>query len=283
MPANLPAEWYSIERKYLEAKTIDEKIFWLEKLISATPKHKGTENLLANLRKRLAKLKELKEKKMKKVGKSFFEFKKSGDVIVCFLGIANSGKSYIINKIANSNLESTDLPFETKIPKSIMKLEDGVLFQLVEIPSTFQNEFLQIARISDFNFFVLDTSKDIEFQEKVIKNLKKKGIKFEILKNKGGEMFEIENSLISVDKILKYVWEKLNKIRVFTKPPGKEISERAILLKKGSKVIDVLKEINEELTKKFKFAKIVRNGKIIKVGLDFTLEDKDIIEIRTSI
>jgi ribosome-interacting GTPase 1 len=283
MPANLPAEWYSIERKYLEAKTIDEKIFWLEKLISATPKHKGTENLLANLRKRLAKLRELKERRKKKVGKPFFEFKKEGDIMVCFLGVANSGKSYIINKIANSNLESTDVPFETKIPKSIMKLEDGVLFQLVEIPSTFQNEFLQIARISNFNFFILDTSKDIEFQEKIMKDLEEKGIKFEILKNKRSETFEIENSSISADKILKYVWEKLNKIRVFTKPPGKEISERAIVLKKGSKVVDVLREINEELVKKFKFAKIIRNGKTIKVGLDFVLEDKDIIEIRISI
>ena len=283
MPANLPAEWYAIEKKYLEAKTLDEKIFWLEKLISVTPKHKGTEKLLANLRKRLSKLKNLKEEKKRKVGRQFFEFKKEGDIVVCFLGVANSGKSYLINKITNSNLESSEVPYETKLPKSVMKLQDGILFQLVEIPSSLENKFLQIARISDFNFFILDLTQDIEFQLNIINELKEKGIKFEILKNEKREKFKIENEEIESDKILEYVWNKLNKIRVFTKPPGKSVENKAIILERGSKVIDVIKKINKEFIKNFKFAKIIRNGKTTKVGLDFILEDKDIIEIRTSI
>jgi ribosome-interacting GTPase 1 len=283
MPANLPAEWYAIEKKYLEAKTLDEKIFWLEKLISVTPKHKGTEKLLANLRKRLSKLKNLKEEKKRKVGRQFFEFKKEGDIVVCFLGVANSGKSYLINKITNSNLESSEVPYETKLPKSVMKLQDGILFQLVEIPSSLENKFLQIARISDFNFFILDLTQDIEFQLNIINELKEKGIKFEILKNEKREKFKIENEEIESDKILEYVWNKLNKIRVFTKPPGKSIENKAIILERGSKVIDVIKKINKDFVKNFKFAKIIRNGKTTKVGLDFILEDKDIIEIRTSI
>jgi ribosome-interacting GTPase 1 len=283
MPANLPAEWYAIEKKYLEAKTLDEKIFWLEKLISVTPKHKGTEKLLANLRKRLSKLKNLKEEKKRKVGSQFFEFKKEGDIVVCFLGVANSGKSYLINKITNSNLESSEVPYETKLPKSVMKLQDGILFQLVEIPSSLENKFLQIARISDFNFFILDLAQDIEFQLNIINELKEKGIKFEILKNEKREKFKIENEEIESDKILEYVWNKLNKIRVFTKPPGKSVENKAIILERGSKVIDVIKKINKEFIKNFKFAKIIRNGRTTKVGLDFILEDKDIIEIRTSI
>lgn len=280
MPANLPAEWYATERKYLEAKTIEEKIMWLEKLISLTPKHKGTENLLAELRRRLAKLKKYAEKQKKKTSKPLFEFKKEGDILISFLGVANSGKSYIINKIANSSLESTEKPFETQIPKNFVVIKEGVAFQLVEIPSTFQNEFLFIPRISEFNIFVYDLSQSIEIQEEVMKNLREKGINFLVLKNFKSEIFELEGQKIKLDELLKIIWNKSNKIRVFTKPPNKQVEEKAIVLEKGSRVLDAIEEINEKLVDKVKYVKIIRRNEIKKVGLNFELEDGDIIEIK---
>ncbi|MEM0481063.1 MAG: TGS domain-containing protein [Candidatus Aenigmatarchaeota archaeon] len=283
MPANLPAEWYATERKYLEAKTIEEKIMWLEKLISLTPKHKGTENLLAELRRRLAKLKKYAEKQKKKTSKPLFEFKKEGDILISFLGVANSGKSYIINKIANSSLESTEKPFETQIPKNFVVIKEGVAFQLVEIPSTFQNEFLFIPRISEFNIFVYDLSQSIEIQEEVMKNLREKGINFLVLKNFKSEIFELEGQKIKLDELLKIIWNKSNKIRVFTKPPNKQVEEKAIVLEKGSRVLDAIEEINEKLVDKVKYVKIIRRNEIKKVGLNFELEDGDIIEIKFSI
>jgi hypothetical protein len=45
MPTNLPREWSLIENEYREAKSLDEKIETLKRLISATPKNKATENL----------------------------------------------------------------------------------------------------------------------------------------------------------------------------------------------------------------------------------------------
>jgi len=55
MPTNVPPEYRKAEQAYREAKTVDEKIERLEKAISLLPKHKGTDQVLAELRRRLSK------------------------------------------------------------------------------------------------------------------------------------------------------------------------------------------------------------------------------------
>ncbi|MEM5830387.1 MAG: TGS domain-containing protein [Candidatus Aenigmatarchaeota archaeon] len=285
MPANLPAEWYAIEKKYLEAKTLEEKIFWLEKLIGKTPKHKGTENLLADLRKRLSKLKALLEKKSKKVGSSYTYFKKVGSIVVSILGIANSGKSYWLNKLCNTNLDSSEAEYETKEPKSGIFLLEGIEFQLVEIPSFFLDRHMWIPRISDANIFLISDALDLDAQLKVYEEIKNK---YEL-----NNLFLVINDVLKKDlkinalkmseheKVFSEIWKSLNKIRVFTKPPGKEVSDKALILDKNSTVLDAIREINESMIEKFKFCIVYRNGKEIRVGQNFVLEDKDIIEIRT--
>jgi len=57
MPTNLPPEAFEADRRYKEATTVSEKIKYLEEYISAIPKHKGTDRLRADLRKKLSKLK----------------------------------------------------------------------------------------------------------------------------------------------------------------------------------------------------------------------------------
>jgi ribosome-interacting GTPase 1 len=51
-------------QKVLEAKTKEEKLKALQEYLSAIPKHKGTENLVAQVRHQIAKLKkEIAEEK----------------------------------------------------------------------------------------------------------------------------------------------------------------------------------------------------------------------------
>ena len=57
MPTNLPPEAQELERLYRAAETVQEKISTLEDYISAIPKHKGTDHLRADLRRKLSKLK----------------------------------------------------------------------------------------------------------------------------------------------------------------------------------------------------------------------------------
>ena len=45
MPANLPAQYYEIERRFREeVETIEEKIACVEELLAVIPKHKGTDH-----------------------------------------------------------------------------------------------------------------------------------------------------------------------------------------------------------------------------------------------
>ena len=63
MPANLPPQYFEAEKAYRLAKTAPEKVEILEKMLAIMPKHKGTDHLRAELRRRIAKLTEASEKK----------------------------------------------------------------------------------------------------------------------------------------------------------------------------------------------------------------------------
>ena len=54
MPANLPPHYYIAEEKYRAARSPAEKVAALQGMLSATPKHKGTDHLRADLRAKVA-------------------------------------------------------------------------------------------------------------------------------------------------------------------------------------------------------------------------------------
>ena len=58
MPANLPPQYKDAEDRYRQAKTTPEKILALEEMPAIIPHHKGTDKLIAQLRKRLSQHKE---------------------------------------------------------------------------------------------------------------------------------------------------------------------------------------------------------------------------------
>ncbi len=78
--------------------------------------------------------------------------------------------------------------------------------------------------------------------------------------------------------------ELLGIIRVFTKPFGrKEPDEKALILERGSTVIDAAAKIHKSFVKTFKYAKIWSERlpySPMRVGKDFLLEDGDILEIK---
>ncbi len=56
MPANLTPVYYEAEKRFRAAKTVPEKITALEEMLAVMPKHKGTDHLKGDLRRRIAKL-----------------------------------------------------------------------------------------------------------------------------------------------------------------------------------------------------------------------------------
>src|SRR3989304_2216745 len=57
MPANLTPQYLDAEKRYRQAKQPTEKIRALEEMLAQIPKHKGTEKLQADIKRRIAKLK----------------------------------------------------------------------------------------------------------------------------------------------------------------------------------------------------------------------------------
>jgi hypothetical protein len=52
MPTNLPPDYFVVEKLYRQAETNEEKIAYLEQMLRIIPKHKGTDHLRADLRRR---------------------------------------------------------------------------------------------------------------------------------------------------------------------------------------------------------------------------------------
>jgi uncharacterized protein len=57
MPTNLPPDYFAAEKRYREAKPPPEKVACLEEMLAIMPKHKGTDKLRADLRKKISKFK----------------------------------------------------------------------------------------------------------------------------------------------------------------------------------------------------------------------------------
>jgi hypothetical protein len=80
---------------------------------------------------------------------------------------------------------------------------------------------------------------------------------------------------------LEQVLEILGLIRIYTKGHGSEVAERPILVGQESNILEVAKTIHKELAENFIYAKLWRAGEEIRVGRNFILNDKDVVEIRS--
>ncbi len=163
MPANLPPEYYAIERKYRLAKNPQEKIAIVRELLAIMPKHKGTEKLQAELRGRIAKLSREAQKKRVKRGFSY-HIRKEGAAQLVLLGPPNAGKSQILASLTNALSEVTPYPFATRRPLVGMMPFENISFQLVDTPSIapdFMEPWLpDIVRNTDLILLVVDLGEE---------------------------------------------------------------------------------------------------------------------------
>ncbi len=292
MPVNAGPEYYLAEKKYFQAKNKEEKIRALEEMIRTLPKHKGAHNLLAQLRKRLAILKEMKSGKTS--SKPKFSIRKEGAGQVCIVGLTNSGKSQLLSSLTNANVQVSDYPFTTSEPKVGMVDFKGVLIQLIEIPSTFDSDAISLLHGCDLILILLDPLKDTKMQlAEITGMLKDNGVKNRnilIVGNKSDiapkkELFQVSaKEGTGLEKLKEKIWEKLGMIRVYTKSPGKPRIVPPVTVPAGSTVKDIASHIHKDFLKTFKFARVFNNTKFSgqKVGLDYKLNDLDTIEIHTS-
>lgn len=174
MPTNLPPEYYEVEERYRAAKSVGEKIPLLEELISTVPKHKGTDKLRADLRRRLSKLKSASETK-KAVSRhvSPFVIDKEGAGQVVVIGPPNGGKSALVDALTNASPEVSVAPYSTWDPTPGMMLMEDVQIQLIDTPPLTREyvepEMLNLIRRADLVLLVVDlqTYPDQQLQEAI--------------------------------------------------------------------------------------------------------------------
>ena len=143
MPTNVTPQYAKAEEKYHQAQTISEKIKALENLIREAPGHKGAENLRAELRTKLAKLKEQLEREQKSAGgRSTYTLKKEGAATISIIGVTNSGKSTLLAQVTNATPKIAPYAYTTTQLEIGTFEYHGIKFQFVEIPAISEN-FLQ--------------------------------------------------------------------------------------------------------------------------------------------
>jgi ribosome-interacting GTPase 1 len=319
VPANLTPQYKEAEEVFRQARTPREKMEALEEMLRVIPKHKGTEKLRADLRKRLSKL-----RKKETTGPSrsqhrpFHQIDKegAGRVVVC--GPPNSGKSTLVDCLTRARPEVADYPFTTRVPVAGMMDFEDVQIQLIDTPplapATLEGWLLQMMVQCEVLLLLFDVNDPdlLEQTDYVLGLLSERGIpgpegpKLLVLAGQADRPGADENLQIweelfadrlqarpfsarderMVEELRGRLFQLLEVVRVYTKRPGHsaEADSAPFLLKRGATVIDAAACVHRDFASSFRFARIWRspdrNGQMI--DRHDPVQDRDLLEIHAS-
>ena len=134
VPANLTPEYFKAEQWFRTAATNEEKILALEHMLAVMPKHKGTDHLKADLRRKLSKLKETPAKKAGAKHVDIFHIPRTGAGQIVLLGTPNCGKSSVVAALTNAKVNTAEFPFATSSPTPGMLQFEDIQIQLIDMP-----------------------------------------------------------------------------------------------------------------------------------------------------
>jgi ribosome-interacting GTPase 1 len=165
MPANLPPQYHEAEKIYRSAKTPEEKLEALEAMLAIMPKHKGTDHLRADLRRRMAKHQEEAQRRPSLAKKGIaYNIRREGAGQVVLVGLPNSGKSQLVAALTEAAPEVADYSFTTKIPLPGMMRFENIQIQLVDMPPIIDREakpwLSHLLRNADILLIMIDLGQD---------------------------------------------------------------------------------------------------------------------------
>lgn len=166
MPTNLPPEYFDAEERFRNATSAQEKIACLEELLSTIPKHKGTDKLRADLRRKLSQLK-IGLDASRKVGRheSPFHVDKEGPARVVVVGAPNVGKSALVAAVTNARPKVSEYEFTTWTPTPGMMPVRDIHIQLVDTPALSREhvepELFNLIRTADLILLLVDIQANV--------------------------------------------------------------------------------------------------------------------------
>ena len=317
MPANLTPQYIEAEKRFKQAQTVQEKTAALEEMMATIPKHKGTEKLQADLKKKMSALRKEAEQTKKGGRRETFVVDREGARQLALVGAPNSGKSQLVRTLTHATPEVADYPYTTRIPIPGMMLYENVRLQLLDLPPI-SPEFteswvVQVIRNADAVLWIVDLSDDDildrldetrGFLSKAHTDLEKmkvlmvgnkkdtegagerEGIAREIYQDRF-PMTTISAAAASSEEIEQFkrvVYDFLDVVRVYTKAPGKKPDlDDPYVVARGSTVLDVAEKVHRDFAANLKYARIWGEGKTdgIMVPRDFVISEGDILELHT--
>ena len=289
MPANLPPTYYKLKHQHEAAKTDEERLSLLEEMLRIIPKHKGSEKVVSDIRRRIAAHKRAPAEKGKGSSKRSYSehIPKQGAGQIVLLGPPNAGKSQMVAKFTNAKPEVSSTPYTTTTPLVGMLHYENVQFQLIDTPSIMPDfispTVLTLTRNADIALPVVSLASDNLLDDLdivtallneadreapenghliVANQLDAAGAdeRLEILKEFYGQTFQVYP--ISAETgdgkktLFQALYTALDILRVYPKAPGKAVErDDPIVLPIGSTVLDAAMGLHKDF-EEFKFARI---------------------------
>jgi ribosome-interacting GTPase 1 len=316
MPANLTPQYMEAEKRFKQAASHDEKVAALEEMMATIPKHKGTEKLQAELKKKMATLRKESEQQQKKSGRrDSFIVEREGARQLALVGAPNSGKSQLLKTMTHATPEVADYPYTTRTPIPGMMIFENVRLQLVDLPPI-SPEYMeswvpQIIRNTDAALWLFDLADDdlldrLEQTRTLLANAHTdlEAMKVLMIGNKrdapgaGDRLAIVEEIYINrfpmttisaaaasseeIERFKRVVYDFLNVVRVYTKAPGKKPDfTDPYVVARGSTVLDVAEKVHRDFVESLKYARIWGEGKAdgIMVPRDFVISEGDVLEL----
>ncbi|HHX77548.1 MAG TPA: TGS domain-containing protein [Firmicutes bacterium] len=320
MPANLTPQYYAAEEKYKLAVSPEEKLDALKEMLATIPKHKGTEKLQADIKKKISLLKKESQKKKNKSGFNPFHVEKQGAGQVVMAGYPNVGKSTLLKTLTRANPKVAEYPFTTTIPLAGMMPYEDILIQLVDTPPITPElvpaGLMGTFKAADALLVIIDAASEncLEQLDETLKLLAEKkiiflpeqeenqgGLPYLVVANKTGSPESLNNLAVirelmpavkiipftpseaSRDDLKKAIFQMLGIVRIYSKPPGHEPDmNRPFTIKEGGTVLDFAAAVHRDFPAKLKNALVWGSSKFDgqAVPKDYVLKDKDIVELQ---
>ncbi len=296
MPANLTPQYLEADRRFKAATTPQEKLLALEEMLATIPKHKGTEKMQADLKRRIAKLRaQMQQRKGATRGRPFSHVDKEGAGQITLVGAPNVGKSTLLRALTNAQPEIADYPFTTRVPLPGMMMYENVQVQLVDLPPI-TAEFTEgwlfgIIRTADAAALVVDLSTDdILAQTEQVQALlgqaklviaagvrephEKRGMvvankldapgaaaRLALLREFVGDSLPVfPVSAVhgtGVEDLRRALFGLLGVIRVYSKPPGRKAdTSTPFTLRRGATVLDAAEAIHKDFVARLRYARL---------------------------
>ncbi len=279
MATNASIEYALANLEYLKAKTQQEKLLAMKKLIATAPKHKSAEKLNAQLKRRYAQLKkDIEHEKKSGRGKSF-AIRKEGAATVVFVGLPDCGKTKLFSQLTGHKYagENNYQVLMRMIPY------ENVWLQGIDLPSLHagiadspgSGQLFDLIRNSDI---VIIFAKSAGETDLIKAEFEKRDVIFD-----QKVKIIVSKNIFDVEKLRSDLWARVRKIRVRTRTRG-VTAPKPVILNIGATVKQLAETVHKDFLLKFKHAKIWGPSARFagqQVGFEHRLADGDIVEIFT--